>query len=77
MKRLYVVPTACGVGLGNRLVIAIPDRARRLGCRDIRLDTLPSMAGAIAFYRRHDFGSMPAYYDTPVEETLFFHRPLG
>jgi GNAT superfamily N-acetyltransferase len=76
MKRLYVVPEARGLGLGRRLVEAVLAEARRAGHREIRLDTLPTMTAAIAFYRSAGFRPIPAYYPTPVEGTLFFARRL-
>ncbi|PLN86640.1 putative GNAT family acetyltransferase [Aspergillus taichungensis] len=71
MKRLFVSPEARGMGLGKALVDAIVQRARGLGYREMRLDTLPMMAGAIGLYRRAGFGEIAAYYETPLEGTLF------
>ena len=47
MKRLYVSPEVRGFGLGERLVDAVVKEAKRIGYRQMRLDTLPSMTGAI------------------------------
>lgn len=76
MKRLYVTPEGRGFGLGERLVSALLDEARRIGYREMRLDTLPSMTGAIALYRKLGFETMDAYYETPVGGTLFLRRAL-
>jgi ribosomal protein S18 acetylase RimI-like enzyme len=76
MKRLYVLPSARGLGLGRALVDAVVAAARERGCREIRLDTLPSMAEATALYRSAGFDPIPAYYRTPVAGTLFFARAL-
>ncbi|MBO6757625.1 MAG: GNAT family N-acetyltransferase [Roseibium sp.] len=76
MKRLYVRDDARGLGLGHRLVDVIVEEARELGYREMRLDTLPSMTGAISLYERHGFKRIPAYYDTPVSETVFFALDL-
>src|ERR1700751_4589695 len=47
MKRFYVSPEVRGFGLGEKLVDAVVKEAERIGYRETRLDTLPSMAGAI------------------------------
>ena len=77
MKRMYVAPEARGMGLGHALLAAILDEARRLGAREIVLDTLPELGAAIALYRAAGFEPIPAYYETPIERTLFFRLPLG
>jgi ribosomal protein S18 acetylase RimI-like enzyme len=77
MKRLYVMPAARGHGLGARLVAAIVREAQAIGYREMRLDTLPTMTGAIALYRRMGFAPMAPYYDTPVAGTLFMRRVLA
>jgi ribosomal protein S18 acetylase RimI-like enzyme len=76
MKRLYVSPETRGFGLGERLVDAVVKEAARIGYREMRLDTLPSMTGAIALYRKLGFEPMEPYYDTPVIGTIFLRRSL-
>jgi ribosomal protein S18 acetylase RimI-like enzyme len=76
MKRLYVAPDGRGTGLGERLVRAVLSEAEHIGYREMRLDTLPTMTGAIALYRKFGFEEMPAYYETPVTGTLFMRRRL-
>lgn len=77
MKRLYVSPDIRGVGLGESLVDAIVAAAERAGYREMRLDTLPSMAGAQALYRKVGFEEIASYYETPVAGTLFMRRRLA
>jgi len=77
MKRLYVSPGARGLGLGKALVEAMIAVAERLGYREMRLDTLPSMKDAQALYRRLGFEITDPYYETPVAGTLFMRRVLG
>ena len=76
MKRLYVAPAGRGGGLGRALVDAVLAEARRIGYREMRLDTLPTMAAALALYRSAGFRDIPPYYDTPVTGTIFLARPL-
>ena len=76
MKRLYVKPAGRGLGLGRSMVETIVSEARRLGHREIRLDTLPSMSEAIALYRKCGFEPIVPYYDTPVAGTLFLGRQV-
>lgn len=76
MKRLYVTTEGRGQGLGKRLVEMLFAEARRIGYREMRLDTLPSMLEAIALYRRFGFTPIEAYYDTPIEGTLFMRKVL-
>ncbi len=76
MKRLYVDPAARGLGLGKALVEAILNEAISLGYLEMRLDTLPSMHGALALYAGFGFAPVKAYYDTPVPDTVFLARRL-
>lgn len=71
MKRLYVRPEARGCGLGEQLILALIARAQELRYREMRLDTLPTMLGAQALYRRLGFGDCEPYYSTPVMGTVF------
>jgi len=76
MKRLYVAPEGRGLGLGKALIDATVRLARRAGYAEMRLDTLPNMAQAIHLYKEAGFEAIPAYYETPLTETLFFRRRL-
>ena len=77
MKRLYVSPAGRGLGLGTALVDAIIKEAVRIGYREMRLDTLPTMAEAIRLYRTAGFEPIAAYYGTPVAGTIFLGRSLA
>ena len=76
MKRLYVSPEGRGFGLGERLVNAVVKEAKRIGYREMKLDTLPSMAEAVALYRKLGFEAIEPYYDTPVIGTILMRRSL-
>lgn len=77
MKRLYVAPEGRGLGLGRRLVKALIVEAKRLGHREMRLDTLPSMHDAQALYRKLGFEVTQPYYDTPIRGTVFLRLRLA
>ena len=76
MKRLYVAPAGRGQGLGKALTLALIEAARVSGYREMRLDTLPSMADAQKLYRALGFVEIGAYYDTPIEGTVFMSLGL-
>src|SRR4051812_27016380 len=50
IKRLFVRPRERKAGLGKALVTAAIATAKQLGYGEIKLDTLPSMDGAVALY---------------------------
>jgi ribosomal protein S18 acetylase RimI-like enzyme len=77
MKRLYVVPQARAVGLGRALAGRIVREAMRIGYREIRLDTLPSMASAIGLYRGMGFEPIAPYYCGAPEGSLFMALRLA
>jgi GNAT superfamily N-acetyltransferase len=80
MKRLYVDAAARGSGAGGLLVDRVMSLARDLGYREMRLDTLPTMATAQALYAARGFEPCAPYYETPVAGTVFLscllHRAL-
>jgi GNAT superfamily N-acetyltransferase len=77
MKRLYVHPEARRLGLGEALIREIIRVAQNRGYDQMRLDTLPSMKGAIALYEKAGFERILPYYETPVAGTIFLARDLN
>jgi ribosomal protein S18 acetylase RimI-like enzyme len=77
MKRLFVAPAGRGRGLGRSLVEALIQEAKRIGYRQMCLDTLPTMAAAQGLYRKFGFEPIPAYYASPIEGTAFLGLSLG
>lgn len=76
MKRLYVSPEGRGRGLGRALTQAILAVATEIGYREMRLDTLSSMATAVGLYESEGFVTIPPYYETPLETTVFMSKLL-
>ena len=76
MKRLFVSPQGRGTGCGRALAEEVLATARLLGYREIRLDTLPTMAGAQNLYANLGFTPVAPYYETPVAGTVFLGKML-
>ncbi|MCI7657621.1 GNAT family N-acetyltransferase [Anaerotignum sp.] len=77
MKRLYVVPAYRKEGVGQALLTEIVNLAAADGYEEMVLDTLLPMESAIRLYRRNDFVEIPAYYENPMDDVLYFRRTLN
>jgi DNA-binding MarR family transcriptional regulator/GNAT superfamily N-acetyltransferase len=71
IKRMWVAPTARGLGLARRLLAEIEERARVHGLRATRLDTNGSLVEAIALYRSAGYREVPAFNDNPYAHHWF------
>lgn len=76
MKRLYVDPAGRGHQIGRKLVEKVINEAKAIGYRQMLLDTLPFMEGAIHIYESVGFKKIEAYYSTPLTETIFLSIDL-
>jgi putative acetyltransferase len=76
IKRLYVAPSARGLGLGQALVRGIVDEGKQLGYARLVLDTLPSMLEARSLYHELGFKPVAPYRYNPVSGTAFLELQL-
>ncbi len=76
MKRLYVRPTARGVGVGRALVSRVLSEARAIGYSEVVLDTLSTMVEAQRLYEQFDFHDVLPYRPNPIPGTRFLARSL-
>lgn len=76
MKRLYVRPGFRGLGIGRFLVEAVLAAARRMGYREMFLDTVVTMRAAQALYESLGFVDMESYYHNPLAGTRFMGLTL-
>lgn len=76
IKRMWVDPSARGLGVGRRLLGDLEDRARAAGCRTVRLDTNGALAEAIAMYRSTGYVEVEPFNDDPYAQ-LYFEKPLS
>jgi GNAT superfamily N-acetyltransferase len=75
LKRMWVAPSARGLGLARRILVELEARARTAGCQRAQLDTNGTLVEAIALYRSAGYVEVDAFNDEP-HATLWFARDL-
>jgi putative acetyltransferase len=76
LKRLYVREECRGRGYARALVSAVIDTARDQGYTRLRLDTHETMDAARKLYRSFGFREIPAYWEHPVPDVVFYELAL-
>jgi DNA-binding MarR family transcriptional regulator/GNAT superfamily N-acetyltransferase len=71
IKRMWIAPEWRGCGLGVRMLGALEDQARRLGYREVYLDTNGTLLEAIAMYQRSGYHPIERYNDNPYAQAWF------
>lgn len=76
MKRLYVPPSARGLGVGRKLVAEILTEAQAIGYSEVVLDTLPNMIEAQRLYQQFGFRDIEPYRPNPIAGTRYLGKSL-
>jgi len=76
VKRLYVRPTARGLGAGDALAQALLAAARTAGYAALKLDSLESMHPARRLYTRLGFAPCAPYYPNPLPGAVYMSLSL-
>ena len=78
LKRMYVVPSLRGHGIGRAIVEALEREARALGASKVVLETGTRLAQAIKLYERMGYVPIPLFgeYLSSPETSLCFGKTL-
>jgi DNA-binding MarR family transcriptional regulator/predicted GNAT family N-acyltransferase len=76
IKRLWVSPTARGLGVGRRLLAELETRAAMSGSDIVQLDTNDTLTEAIAMYRSAGYYEVARFNDNPYARH-WFEKKLG
>lgn len=74
IKRLWVHPSARGLGVAQRLLDALETQAIDMGLHTLRLDTNRTQVEAHALYQRQGYAGIAAYNDNPYADHWFEKR---
>lgn len=74
IKRMWVAPSARGLGIGRRLLAELEARAAAGGSRAVRLDTNGSLREAINLYRSSGYREIDAFNDERYAHHWFEKR---
>jgi DNA-binding MarR family transcriptional regulator/ribosomal protein S18 acetylase RimI-like enzyme len=75
IKRLWVTPSARGLGVGRRLMDAAENAARHLSVKTLQLDTNRALPEALQLYRSTGWSEIDRFNDDPYPD-FFFEKHL-
>lgn len=75
LKRLFLTPESRGLGVSKLLMDAAISQARKLGYKEMLLDTLRTMTPARKLYEGYGFEEIGSYYENP-EDAVFYRLVL-
>ncbi len=71
IKRMWIAPSARGLGLGRRLLEELEACARAGGARVAHIETSATLTEALALYRSTGWVEVPAFNDEPFADHWF------
>jgi DNA-binding MarR family transcriptional regulator/GNAT superfamily N-acetyltransferase len=77
LKRMWMTPSARGLGAGRRLLDELERHARERGVAVLRLETNRTLSEAIALYRRSGYVEVHAFSAEPYAHHWFEKRLRG
>jgi putative acetyltransferase len=77
LRRMYVLPTHRGKGLGRALLVALEDAARELGYTTMRLETGNEAPEALGLYTSSGYEPIPCWGSFATDpKSRCFEKPL-
>lgn len=76
IKRMWVAPSARGLGIAQKLLEALERQAVDMGLNTVRLDTNRALKEAQSMYLRNGYREIPAYNDNPYAHHWFEKRGI-
>ena len=68
LVKMYLLPSARGLGLGKKMIAACLENAKQLGYQQVYLETMPELKDALKTYEKFGF----SYLDGPLGNTGHF-----
>ena len=68
LVKMYLLPSARGLGLGKKMIAACLENAKQMGYQQVYLETMPELKDALKTYEKFGF----TYLDGPLGNTGHF-----